>query len=172
MRGESENVANARAICGEHVTTSLRIDGVAGWETPDGKIVDREILLVVHPECYLRTPPSEREALLENASCLSDPPALSVLGARTLLRGSIETASPGSQTLAEPLPLPRLLRAQRLCEGPAAGSASGLGSSSRRSLTSFTRLLGDSKRVAADHHVYALIDYREVDRSVALARPR
>ena len=31
-------------------------------------------------------------------------------------------------------------------------------------------LLGDSKRVAADHYVYALTDYREVDRSIALAR--
>jgi hypothetical protein len=31
-------------------------------------------------------------------------------------------------------------------------------------------LLGDSKRVAADHHVYALTDYREVDRTIALAR--
>ena len=31
-------------------------------------------------------------------------------------------------------------------------------------------LLGDSKRVAADHYVYALTDYREVDRRIALAR--
>jgi hypothetical protein len=31
-------------------------------------------------------------------------------------------------------------------------------------------LLGDSKRVAADHYVYALTDYREVDRTIALAR--
>ena len=31
---------------------------------------------------------------------------------------------------------------------------------------------GDSKRVAADHYVYALTDYREVDRSIALARAR
>jgi hypothetical protein len=30
--------------------------------------------------------------------------------------------------------------------------------------------LGDSKRVAADHYVYALTDYREVDRTIALAR--
>jgi hypothetical protein len=42
-------------------------------------------------------------------------------------------------------------------------------------LTVFTvaevaELLGDSKRVAADHYVYALTDYREVDRSIALAR--
>ena len=33
-------------------------------------------------------------------------------------------------------------------------------------------LLGDSKRVAADHYVYALTDYREVDRTIALARIR
>ena len=33
-------------------------------------------------------------------------------------------------------------------------------------------LLGDSKRVAADHYVYALTDYREIDRSLALARAR
>jgi hypothetical protein len=31
-------------------------------------------------------------------------------------------------------------------------------------------LLGDSKRVAADHYVYALTDYREVDATDALAR--
>ena len=30
----------------------------------------------------------------------------------------------------------------------------------------------NSKRVAADHYVYALTDYREVDRSIALARAR
>jgi hypothetical protein len=28
-------------------------------------------------------------------------------------------------------------------------------------------MLGDSKRVAADHYVYALTDYREIDRSIA-----
>jgi integrase len=38
------------------------------------------------------------------------------------------------------------------------------------SLADVAELLGDSKRVAADHYVYALTDYREVDRSVALAR--
>ena len=32
-------------------------------------------------------------------------------------------------------------------------------------------LLGDSKRVAADHYVYALVDYAEVDRRPALRRP-
>ena len=38
------------------------------------------------------------------------------------------------------------------------------------SLAEVSELLGDSKRVAADHYVYALTDYREVDRSIALAR--
>lgn len=38
------------------------------------------------------------------------------------------------------------------------------------SLAEVAELLGDSKRVAADHYVYALTDYREADRSVALAR--
>ena len=38
------------------------------------------------------------------------------------------------------------------------------------SLAEVAELLGDSKRVAADHYVYALTDYREVDRSIALAR--
>jgi len=40
------------------------------------------------------------------------------------------------------------------------------------SLADVAELLGDSKRVAADHYVYALTDYREVDRTVALARIR
>jgi integrase len=40
------------------------------------------------------------------------------------------------------------------------------------SLADVAELLGDSKRVAADHYVYALTDYREVDRQVALARVR
>jgi hypothetical protein len=31
-------------------------------------------------------------------------------------------------------------------------------------------VLGDSKRFAGEHDVYALTDYREVDRSIALAR--
>jgi integrase len=38
------------------------------------------------------------------------------------------------------------------------------------SLAEVAELLGDSKRVAADHYVYALTDYREVDCSTALAR--
>jgi integrase len=40
------------------------------------------------------------------------------------------------------------------------------------SLAEVATLLGDSKRVAADHYVYALTDYREVDRTIALARLR
>ena len=38
------------------------------------------------------------------------------------------------------------------------------------SLAEVAQLLGDSKRVAADHYVYALVDYREVDRRSALAQ--
>jgi integrase len=38
------------------------------------------------------------------------------------------------------------------------------------SLAEVAELLGDSKRIAADHYVYALTDYREVDRTIALAR--
>ena len=38
------------------------------------------------------------------------------------------------------------------------------------SLADVAELLGDSKRIAGDHYVYALTDYREVDRSIAIAR--
>jgi len=38
------------------------------------------------------------------------------------------------------------------------------------SLAEVATLLGGSKRVAAEHYVYALTDYREVDRTIALAR--
>jgi integrase len=38
------------------------------------------------------------------------------------------------------------------------------------SLAEVAELLGDSKRVAADHYVYSLTEYREVDCSIALAR--
>jgi integrase len=38
------------------------------------------------------------------------------------------------------------------------------------SLAEVAELLGDSKRVAADHYVYALTDYREVDRSIVLTK--
>ena len=38
------------------------------------------------------------------------------------------------------------------------------------SLAEVAELLGDSKRVAADHYVYALTDYREVERRGALER--
>ncbi|HEY3205751.1 MAG TPA: site-specific integrase [Gaiellaceae bacterium] len=38
------------------------------------------------------------------------------------------------------------------------------------SLADVAELLGDTKRVAAEHYVYALTDYREVDRTIALAR--
>jgi integrase len=38
------------------------------------------------------------------------------------------------------------------------------------SLAEVAELRGDSKRVAADHYVYGLTDYRELDRAIALAR--
>ena len=38
------------------------------------------------------------------------------------------------------------------------------------SLAEVAELLGDSKRVASDHYVYALVDHREVERRVALER--
>src|SRR5262249_49474276 len=38
------------------------------------------------------------------------------------------------------------------------------------SLAEVAELLGDSKRVAADHYVYALTDYREIDRHEVLRR--
>lgn len=38
------------------------------------------------------------------------------------------------------------------------------------SLAEVAELLGDSKRVAADHYVYALVDYREVERRSTLER--
>jgi integrase len=38
------------------------------------------------------------------------------------------------------------------------------------SLADVAELLGDSKRVAADHYMYALTDYREFDTTIALAR--
>ena len=38
------------------------------------------------------------------------------------------------------------------------------------SLAEVAELLGDSTRVAADHYVYALTDYREVDRSIVLTQ--
>jgi hypothetical protein len=40
------------------------------------------------------------------------------------------------------------------------------------SLAEVAELLSDSKRVAQEHYVYALTDYREVDRTVALARAK
>ncbi len=40
------------------------------------------------------------------------------------------------------------------------------------SLADVAELLGDSKRVAADHYVYALFDYREVDERSRSPAPR
>jgi hypothetical protein len=49
-------------------------------------------------------------------------------------------------------------------------SASSLHYKRTGSLAEVAELLGDSNRVAADHYVYALTDYGEVDREIALAR--
>jgi hypothetical protein len=38
------------------------------------------------------------------------------------------------------------------------------------SLAGVAQLLGDSTRIASDHYVSVLTDYREVDRTIALAR--
>jgi hypothetical protein len=54
------------AICGKHVGCS-RIIGFTGWEGPDGEVVGREVVVVVHKECYLCLSPDERNALLEAA---------------------------------------------------------------------------------------------------------
>jgi len=40
------------------------------------------------------------------------------------------------------------------------------------SLAEVAELLGDSKRVASDHYVYAPTDYHEVDTTIALARAK
>jgi hypothetical protein len=39
--------------------------GFRGWETVDGEIIGREVVLVLHPECYMRLSPAERMALLK-----------------------------------------------------------------------------------------------------------
>jgi integrase len=40
------------------------------------------------------------------------------------------------------------------------------------SLAEVAELLGDSKRIAADHYIYALVDYSEVERGSVLERLR
>ena len=40
------------------------------------------------------------------------------------------------------------------------------------SLAEVAELLGDSKRVAGEHYIFAMTDYREVDRTTVLARLR
>jgi hypothetical protein len=59
---------NTCAVCGEPVTTRTRIESFTGWETGDGELVARETIAVVHPECYMRLPPAEREALISRLS--------------------------------------------------------------------------------------------------------
>ena len=53
------------AVCGEHVGRS-RIEGFAGWESPEGEIVSPEAFAALHKECYLHLAPAERDAFLDN----------------------------------------------------------------------------------------------------------
>jgi hypothetical protein len=60
--------ARACAVCGE-ITTRARIHGFTAWENSEtGETRDREIILVVHAECYMRLEPAERDALLARAA--------------------------------------------------------------------------------------------------------
>jgi hypothetical protein len=59
-------MTNTCAICGEHVGRS-RVEGFTGWANAEDEIVLREVLVVVHKECYMRVSPDERKALLEEA---------------------------------------------------------------------------------------------------------
>jgi len=52
------------AICGEQVGRA-RIEGFTRWEGPGGEVEGREVVVVVHKECYLRLAPAARAALLE-----------------------------------------------------------------------------------------------------------
>ena len=54
------------AVCGEHVGRS-RLEGFTAWENAEGERREREVVAVVHPECYMRLSPDERRALLEAA---------------------------------------------------------------------------------------------------------
>jgi hypothetical protein len=53
-----------------------------------------------------------------------------------------------------------------------AGGAVRSTTSAPGSLAEVAELLGDSKRIAAAHYVYALVDYREVERGSVLERVR
>jgi hypothetical protein len=66
--------------------------------------------------------------------------------------------------------VPARRRERRTSHRTASAAAEALHYKRTGSLADVAELLGDSKRVAADHYVYALTDYREVDRSIALAR--
>ena len=59
------------AICGEHVGRS-RIEGFKGWEGPEGEVEGREVVVAMHPECYMRLSPDARAALLADARAASD----------------------------------------------------------------------------------------------------
>jgi integrase len=81
--------------------------------------------------------------------------------ARTDRRKTADGHHPGLQGNGHPARLTAWLRRRR---GSLLYKRTG-------SMAEVAELLGDSKRVAADHYVYALTDYREVDWSVVLERP-
>ena len=55
------------AVCGEHVGRS-RLEGFTCWEGPRGEIEGREVIVVVHKECYMRLAPAARHGLLDERS--------------------------------------------------------------------------------------------------------
>jgi hypothetical protein len=67
----TENAWNACAVCGEQVTTRARMQGLQWWENAEGEVFGREVVVVFHPECYMRLTPAEREALLWDAEAES-----------------------------------------------------------------------------------------------------
>ena len=61
--------AAVRAVCGERVTTPTRIRGWIGWEDGHtGELRRRGVVMILHPACWLRTTPEERDELLKAAS--------------------------------------------------------------------------------------------------------
>jgi hypothetical protein len=58
---------NLCAVCGEHYGRGrLRI--FSGVESADGELLEREIVAVVHPECWMRLSPEERDDLIDEAT--------------------------------------------------------------------------------------------------------
>ena len=56
------------AVCGEHVRGGRGLEAFAAWESGDGDLVGREVVAVVHAECYMRLSLDERDALRDDAA--------------------------------------------------------------------------------------------------------